>query len=156
MCLIIFESTPNQQFSIGPFLTSFTPRGKFCPLGVQLSPGVKFWVRPSVLLNNRECSPLGVNKGMNITPGVNYGVNIPPGGELRGEHSPWCELRGEHSPWGVLRGEHFPWGNFHPLGDNYFVKNGPQARPPSLLTPSAEPLSTEFLIHFSDNEMCRH
>jgi hypothetical protein len=49
----------------GPFLTSplganFDPRGEFCPLGV------KFSVRPSIFLNSRECSPLGVNEGVNI------------------------------------------------------------------------------------------
>jgi hypothetical protein len=34
--------------------------------------GVKFSVCPSILLNSIECSPLGVNKG----------VNIPPGGQI--------------------------------------------------------------------------
>jgi hypothetical protein len=29
---------------------------------------VQFSVRPSILLNRRECSPLGVNKGVNIPP----------------------------------------------------------------------------------------
>jgi hypothetical protein len=29
---------------------------------------VKFSVRPSIFLNNRECSPLGVNEGVNFTP----------------------------------------------------------------------------------------
>jgi hypothetical protein len=55
----------------GPFLTSplgpnFDPRerscpqtGEFCLLGLKLSPGVKFSIRPSILLNSRECSPLG-------------------------------------------------------------------------------------------------
>jgi hypothetical protein len=37
------------------------PRGKVIPLGV------KFSVRPSILLNSRECSPL--NKSVNIPPG---------------------------------------------------------------------------------------
>jgi hypothetical protein len=54
----------------GPFLTSplganFHPqerRGEFCPLGV------KFSVHPFILLNNRECSLLGVNEGVNIPP----------------------------------------------------------------------------------------
>jgi hypothetical protein len=57
----------------GPFLTSplgakLAPRGEFCPLGVKLSPGVKFSVCPSILLNNRECSHLGYNEGVNIPP----------------------------------------------------------------------------------------
>jgi hypothetical protein len=31
--------------------------------------GVKFFVCPSILLNNKECLPLGVNKGVvNFTP----------------------------------------------------------------------------------------
>jgi hypothetical protein len=65
----------------GPFLTSplveiFAPRGEVFPQGWILSPragwsyppGVKFSVRPSMLLNSRECSPYG--------------------GDQRGEHSP--------------------------------------------------------------------
>jgi hypothetical protein len=61
----------------GPFLSSppganFYPRGEVVPqgwiLGVKLSPGVKFSVRPSILLNSGECSPLGVNGGVNIPP----------------------------------------------------------------------------------------
>jgi hypothetical protein len=57
----------------GPILTSplganFDPQERSCPPGVKLSPGVKFSVWPSILLNSRECSPLGVNKGVNIPP----------------------------------------------------------------------------------------
>jgi hypothetical protein len=33
-----------------------------------LSLGVKFSVRPTILLNSRECSSLGVNEGVNILP----------------------------------------------------------------------------------------
>jgi hypothetical protein len=51
-----------------------TPRGEVVPLGV------KFSVRPSILLNSRDCSPLGVNEGVNIPP---WG-QIPPLG-ARGE-----------------------------------------------------------------------
>jgi hypothetical protein len=29
---------------------------------------VKFYVRSSILLKNRKCSPLGVNEGVNIPP----------------------------------------------------------------------------------------
>jgi hypothetical protein len=56
-------------------ILNFAPRGKlrllgekFCHLGVRLSPGVKFSVRPSILLNSTECSPLGVNEGVSIPP----------------------------------------------------------------------------------------
>jgi hypothetical protein len=53
--------------SRGPFLTStlgvkLAPRCELCPLGV------KFTVCPSILLNSRECSPLGVNEGVKIPP----------------------------------------------------------------------------------------
>jgi hypothetical protein len=37
-------------------ILNFAPRGKLWP------PGVKFSVRPSILLNSGECSPLWVNK----------------------------------------------------------------------------------------------
>jgi hypothetical protein len=47
-------------------------RGGFSPLGVI------FYVRPSILLNSRECSPLGVNEGVNITP-RGLGENSPKG-----------------------------------------------------------------------------
>jgi hypothetical protein len=65
----------HQQVSApwGPFLT-LTP-GRSCPPGVNFVPsgrsyplGVKFSVRPSSLLNSRDCSPLG--------------VNIPPRGQI--------------------------------------------------------------------------
>jgi hypothetical protein len=60
-----------------PFLTSplgvnFDHQGKVVPQGLTLSPKVKFSVRPSILLNSRECSPLGVNEGMNIPPGDKF------------------------------------------------------------------------------------
>jgi hypothetical protein len=45
-----------------------SPRDEFCPLGVKLSPGVKFSVRPSISLKSRKYSPLGVNEGANIPP----------------------------------------------------------------------------------------
>jgi hypothetical protein len=67
----------NSQISAlahrGPFLTSplgtnFDPMGDVVPRG-EFSPlGVKFSVHPSILLNIRECSPLGVNEGVNIPP----------------------------------------------------------------------------------------
>jgi hypothetical protein len=63
-------------------ILNFVPRSKLSPQGVVvpqgwiLSPGagwsypmgVKFSVCTSILLNIRECSPLGVNKGVNIPP----------------------------------------------------------------------------------------
>jgi hypothetical protein len=64
----------------GPFLTSplgakLAPRGNFCPPEANFVPWgwsyplrVKFSVCPSILLNNRECSTLGVNEGVNIPP----------------------------------------------------------------------------------------
>jgi hypothetical protein len=50
-----------------PFLNfapgaNLSPRVQFCPLGE-----VRFSVCPSILLNSRECSPLGPNKGVNIS-----------------------------------------------------------------------------------------
>jgi hypothetical protein len=68
----------------GPFLTSplganFDPRGGVVPWGWCYPLGVKSSVHPSILLNSRECSPLGVNEGVNISPrrqisplGVNF------------------------------------------------------------------------------------
>jgi hypothetical protein len=72
-------SERDRLWAWGPFLTltlgaNFDPRGgvvpqgEFCPQGVKSSPGVKFSVRPPILLNSRECSPLGVNEGVNIPP----------------------------------------------------------------------------------------
>jgi hypothetical protein len=53
--------------SRGPFLTS--PLGaNFDPGGEVIPWGVKFSVRPSIQLNSRECSPLGVIEGVNISP----------------------------------------------------------------------------------------
>jgi hypothetical protein len=37
-----------------------SPRGEFCRLGVKLSPGGEILCSPPILLNSRECSPLGV------------------------------------------------------------------------------------------------
>jgi hypothetical protein len=49
---------------------------------------VKFSVRPSILLSNKECSPLGVNEGVNFTPGGEIsplGAKFTPRDEIR----PW-------------------------------------------------------------------
>jgi hypothetical protein len=63
----------TNELSRGPFLTSplganFDPRSEVVPQVLILSLGVKFSVRPSILLNIRECSPLGVNKRVKIPP----------------------------------------------------------------------------------------
>jgi hypothetical protein len=82
---------PQDKFSPrGKFFPrgNFSPRGKFCPLGWSYPLGVKFSVRPSILQNIRECSPLGVNKGVNIPPRVQIsplGAKFNP----RGEVIPW-------------------------------------------------------------------
>jgi hypothetical protein len=68
-------------FSQRPIL-NFTPRrklwphGQGCPPGVNFVPrgwsyplGVKFSVRPSILLNSIECSPLGWTKGWSFPLG---------------------------------------------------------------------------------------
>jgi hypothetical protein len=47
---------------LSPLGANFDPRGEFCPMGV------KFSVHPSILLNSRECSTLGVNGGVNTHP----------------------------------------------------------------------------------------
>jgi hypothetical protein len=47
---------------------SLSPRGEVIPWGWSYPLGVKFSARPSIILNSRDCSPLGVNKGVNIPP----------------------------------------------------------------------------------------
>jgi hypothetical protein len=72
------------SFLILPLGLNFDPRDEVVPqewilspgAGGEVIPGVKFSVRPSILLNSRECSPLGVNAG------VNEGVNTPPRGQI--------------------------------------------------------------------------
>jgi hypothetical protein len=66
-----------------------SPRSELCPYGWSYPLGVKFSVHPFILLNSREYSPLGINKG----------VNIPP--------------RGQSSPLGAKftsRVKLYPWG----------------------------------------------
>jgi hypothetical protein len=53
---------PILNFPLG---ANFDPRGEVGSYSL----GVKFSVCPSIFLNSRECSPLGVNKGVNIAPG---------------------------------------------------------------------------------------
>jgi hypothetical protein len=57
----------------GPFLTSplwlnLTPRGEVVHQGWNYPLELKFSVCPSIFLKWRECSPLGVNEGVNIPP----------------------------------------------------------------------------------------
>jgi hypothetical protein len=42
------------------------PRGEFCPLGVKLSPGGEILCSPFHSSKSIECSPMGVNEGVNI------------------------------------------------------------------------------------------
>jgi hypothetical protein len=55
---------------------------------------VKFSVCPSILLNGRKCSPLGVNEGVNISP---RGQSSPLGakGEVKNGPLDSFELRNE-------------------------------------------------------------
>jgi hypothetical protein len=95
----------------GPFLTlplgtNFVPQGRSCPQGWILSPRggvipeVKLSVCSSILLNIRECSTLGVNEGVNISPRIQRSHLVAK-----------CTPR-EH---------------ISPLGANHVVKNWPQA-----------------------------
>jgi hypothetical protein len=66
-----FKSLPGS--CRGPFLTSplganFDPRGEVVPWGGEVIPWGEFSVDPSILLNCRVCSPLGVKEGVNIPP----------------------------------------------------------------------------------------
>jgi hypothetical protein len=82
-----------------PLGANFDPRGEVASQEWTLSPGwgwsypleVKFYVRPSIPINNRVCSPLG--------PEVNKGANIP----FWGQSSPmWAKFthRDKLHPWG--------------------------------------------------------
>jgi hypothetical protein len=65
---------------------NFTPGENFDPQGRSYPLGVKFSVRPSILLNNRECLPLGVNEGVNFTPRGQIsplGAKFTPRGEVK-------------------------------------------------------------------------
>jgi hypothetical protein len=70
-------------------ILNFTPRGEFCPPGANFVPwvwsyplGVKLSVCPSILLNYREYSPLGLNGGVNIPLGDQFHP-WGPGAKLR-------------------------------------------------------------------------
>jgi hypothetical protein len=116
-------------------ILNFAPRGKLWPpgaifpLGVKLSPGGGNSLFAPPFSQTVECSPLGVNEG----------VNIPPRGQsspLRGQVHPWgakftpegpsSPLGGQVHPWGAkftpggpsspLGGQVHPWGPISPLG----------------------------------------
>jgi hypothetical protein len=97
------------EMIIGPFLTSplgqtstpwakLSPRGEFCPPGLKLSPGVKYSVCPSILLNSRvftlgdkyhpwgPSSPLGVKftlgPGVKLRMALCFSILVRPPGEL--------------------------------------------------------------------------
>jgi hypothetical protein len=60
------------------------PQGRSCPKGWSYPLGVKLSAHPSILLNSREGSPLGVNKGVNISHRgqiSSLGVKFTPGGQ---------------------------------------------------------------------------
>jgi hypothetical protein len=74
------------------------PLGRSYPLGVEIS------VRPSILLSSRECSPPGVNKGVNISPRGHIsplGAKFPPWGQVH-PWGPGVKLRMALSPGAVL------------------------------------------------------
>jgi hypothetical protein len=74
---------------------SCPPEVKFVPWGWSYPLGVKFSVHQSILVNSRECSPLGVNKGLKISPRgktslISY-ISYPLGAKFtpRGQVHPW-------------------------------------------------------------------
>jgi hypothetical protein len=103
-----FHKLVRGTFLTSPLGANFDPRGEFSPHGEFCPLGVKFSVRPSILLNSRECSPLGVKEGVNISP---RGQISPLGAKFNplGEVIPWgpgLKLRMVlRSPW-----RHLPCG----------------------------------------------
>jgi hypothetical protein len=67
ICSNIFHYKALQNFS-KLRLEKLSPRSELWSLGVKLSPVGEIICLPSILLNNRECLPLGVNEGVNIPP----------------------------------------------------------------------------------------
>jgi hypothetical protein len=68
----------------------FAASGEICPLELKLSPrGVNPLFVSSFFLKRRTCSPLGVNKGVNIP----LGIKVHPWG-------PRSSLVGKFTPWG--------------------------------------------------------
>jgi hypothetical protein len=66
-------------------ILNFAPGGEVVPQGWIYPLGVKLSVRPSILLNYTDCSPLCVNKGVNVRP---RGQISPLGAKF----TPMCEV----------------------------------------------------------------
>jgi hypothetical protein len=49
-------------------ILNFAPWGNLCPLVVKLFPGSEILCLPLHSMYSRECSPLGMKEGVNITP----------------------------------------------------------------------------------------
>jgi hypothetical protein len=93
--LIITIQCSFHSATWGPLLTytlraNFDPRVEVVPQRWILTPGGEvilrwgFPVRPSILLNSRECSPLGVNEWVDISPRGQIsplGAKFTPGGQ---------------------------------------------------------------------------
>jgi hypothetical protein len=74
---------PILNYALG---ANFDPKCKVVPPGGSYPLGVKYSVRPSIILNSRECSPLGVNEGVNIPPRGQIsplGAKFNPRGEVK-------------------------------------------------------------------------
>jgi hypothetical protein len=61
---------PTEARASSPLGANFDPWVNFLPKERSYPMGVKFYVCPSILLNSRERSPMGVNKEVNIPPRV--------------------------------------------------------------------------------------
>jgi hypothetical protein len=81
----ILNLTP--RFKLWPQGRSCPPEVSFVPWGWSYPLGVKFSVRPFILLG-KQCSPLG--------GGVNEGVNIPPRGQIS---SLWVKFNPRGQGW---------------------------------------------------------
>jgi hypothetical protein len=75
----IFMKPGKDQRPILNLLSCCPPGVNFVPYGRSYPLGVKFSVCPYIFFNSRECSPVGVNEGVNITP---RGQISPLGGKL--------------------------------------------------------------------------
>jgi hypothetical protein len=88
---------------------------------------VKFSVCPSILLNSRECSPLGVNEGVNIPPRGQIsplGAKFTPRGEVI-PRGPGVKLRNSSDQLARLNVVSEPF----PVEDELHLEVGVAARP---------------------------
>jgi hypothetical protein len=83
--------SPRRQFLTSPLRANFDPRGEVVPRGRSCHPGMNFvplwWIYPlgENFSETVQCSPLGVNKGVNIPPrrqGSPLGAKFTPRGKL--------------------------------------------------------------------------